>query len=94
GYATQSVEVDLGEIVRNAEAALRPALVLRGQAISLELPDSGPQVRSDPRIVEQVVMNLLSNANRHSPEHGHITVSATHLDHQTVRLEVSDTGPG
>lgn len=94
GYAIQSVAVDLGEVVRNAEATLRPAIVLRHQTVELELPEAGPTVRSDPRIVEQVVMNLLANANRHSPDAGQVTVTATHLDHNTVRLEVSDTGPG
>lgn len=94
GYAIQSVAVDLGEVVRNAEATLRPAIVLRRQTVTLEVPEVGPMVRSDPRIVEQVVMNLLANANRHSPEAGHLTATATHLDHGTVRLEVSDTGPG
>ncbi len=94
GYAVQSIAVDLGAIVRGAEEGLRPALVLRGQAVALELPSEGPLVRADPRIVEQVVVNLLSNANRHAPEHGRITVTATQLDRNTVRLEVSDTGPG
>src|SRR5690606_20122786 len=94
GYAVQSVSVDLGQIVRNAESTLRPALALRGQTVSLALPEGGPAVRSDPRIVDQVVMNLLANANRHSPEGGRVSISATHLDHTTVRLEVSDSGPG
>ncbi|MGE3961669.1 MAG: sensor histidine kinase [Dehalococcoidia bacterium] len=94
GYAVQETAVDLGEMVRGAEAALRPAMVLRGQEVILELPERGPRVLSDPRIVEQVVMNLLANANRHSPERGHISVTASQLDHNTVRLEVADTGPG
>lgn len=94
GYEVQSVAVDLGAVVRSAEATLRPALVLRQQAVAFELPEAGPLVRSDPRIVEQVVMNLLANANRHSPAGGEVTVSAVHLDHTTVRLEVSDAGPG
>jgi len=94
GYEVQSVAVDLGAVVRSAEATLRPALVLRQQAVAFELPETGPVVRSDPRIVEQVVMNLLANANRHSPAGGEVTVSAVHLDHTTVRLEVSDAGPG
>lgn len=94
GYALQSVAVDLGQVARSAEAAIRPALVLRGQTLELGLPEGGPTVRSDPRIVDQVVMNLLANANRHAPEGGQIRVTATHLERNTVRLEVSDDGPG
>ncbi len=94
GYTLQSVAVDLGHVIRGAEATLRPAIAIRSQTVTLELPEAGPTVRSDPRIVDQVVMNLVANANRHSPEGGRVTITATHLDHNTVRLEVSDSGPG
>ena len=94
GYSVQSIAVDLGAAIRQAEQTMRPALAIRAQTVTLDLPEAGPMVRSDPRIVAQVVMNLLANANRHSPEGGHVRIAATHLDHGTVRMEVSDTGPG
>ncbi|MEX1022859.1 MAG: HAMP domain-containing sensor histidine kinase [Dehalococcoidia bacterium] len=94
GYALQPREVDVAEVVRSAEATLRPALMLREQSVALELPDDGPRAYIDARILEQVTLNLLSNANRHSPFGGSITVSAARLDGATVRIEVSDSGPG
>ena len=93
-YETASVPVDLSAVVRMAESTLRPALVLRQQSLSMALPEEGPVIVSDPRIVEQVALNLLSNANRHTPLGGQIHISAARFDHRTVRLEVSDTGPG
>jgi signal transduction histidine kinase len=94
GYSIRSETIDLGEIVRRAEATLRPALLQRRQTITLDIPERGPGVISDTRVVEQVVMNLISNANRYSPTGGAIRVTAMQLDHSVARLEVSDDGPG
>jgi signal transduction histidine kinase len=68
--------------------------MLRQHAVTLDLPPSGPIAHADPRVLEQVVLNLLSNANRHSPAAGSIRVSAVLLDGNTVRMEVDDDGPG
>lgn len=93
-YAAQRVEVDLGAVVRSAEATLRPALMLREQSVELDLPPEGPMVVTDPRVMEQVTLNLISNANRHGPPGGAITVSARATEQGGVRLEVTDSGPG
>ncbi len=93
GYAVQRVEVDLGAVVRSAEATLRPALLLREQSVELDLPAEGPVALADPRILEQVTLNLLSNANRHGPVGGAIRIVARR-DQDTVRLEIADDGPG
>lgn len=94
GYAPRSEPVDLGMAVRTAEATLRPAIMLREQSLALDLPERGPTVVGDPRVVEQVILNLLSNANRHSPPRGQIRVVARQLDRQFARLEVIDNGEG
>jgi signal transduction histidine kinase len=93
-YPVEPRDVDLGAVIRSAEATLRPALMLRQHAVTLDLPPSGPIAHADPRVLEQVVLNLLSNANRHSPAAGSIRVSAVLLDGNTVRMEVDDDGPG
>jgi signal transduction histidine kinase len=93
GYALQPQDVDVAAVVRGAEETLRPALMLQNQSITLDLPPSGPIACVDVRVLEQVTLNLLSNANRHSPAGGSITISARQVD-AAVRLEVADTGPG
>ena len=49
--------------------------------------------RGDPRAVEQVLVNLLDNAVKYTPEGGAITVRAER-DGARVRVSVADTGPG
>src|SRR5690606_32026454 len=93
-YTVQRVEVDLGDVVRSAEATLRPALMLREQSVELDLPPEGPVVLTDRRVMEQVTLNLISNANRHGPPGGAISVRLHTTSEGVVRLEVVDDGPG
>ena len=46
-----------------------------------------------PNYLERIIVNLLSNALKHSPGGGRITLSLEH-DHDNVLLRVSDTGTG
>jgi signal transduction histidine kinase len=55
--------------------------------------DSNPVVAGDPERVQQVVMNLLDNAIRFTPRPGVIEMRAAR-ENGSVRLEVSDDGPG
>ena len=51
-------------------------------------------VFADPRRVEQILVNLLDNANKYSPAGGKITLSWESQNHGEVLLKVKDTGPG
>ncbi len=52
-----------------------------------------PIVVADPDSVMQVLENLISNAIKFSPPGSQVRL-ATHLDHNRVRVEISDAGPG
>ncbi len=47
----------------------------------------------DPEMIGRIVDNLLSNAIRHTPPHGHVSISATAVD-GGLRLAVADGGEG
>src|SRR5205814_8549890 len=80
-------------------AQVRPLLDARGQALTLDLPEAHASrwnmltVLADRRRIEQVLLNLLSNANKYTPEGGRITLGATPRDGQ-VKVFVRDDGPG
>jgi len=67
----------------------------REKAISLEtqVAPSLPIIMADPDRLRQVFGNLISNALRHTPAGGRITLAASALD-GAVQFSVSDTGPG
>jgi signal transduction histidine kinase len=68
------------------------ALNENGNTLSLALPEGLPEIAADPDVIEQVVLNLLSNAARHTVN-GAIAVSLTAGNgYQTVR--VADSGEG
>ncbi len=96
GSEAQSVSLaplDVREALRGAESVLRPAVMLRDQSLALELPERPLLALADARALDQVVMNLLSNANRHTPAGGSIVVRAAEAGAR-VRLEIEDSGPG
>ncbi|MBP0002814.1 MAG: histidine kinase [Cyanobacteria bacterium SBC] len=68
----------------------------QAKALCLEtdFPQDIPFVYADPKQVSQVVMNLLDNAIKYTPEGGTIEVSLLHRTSGKVQVSISDTGPG
>jgi len=85
--------VDVADAMRLAEAVLRPAFMLGEQSLTFELPKEPVTAYADPRYVEQVALNLLSNANRRTPMGGRVHVRLSRSDDRTTRIEVEDSGP-
>ena len=56
-------------------------------------PDTDTRVTVDPDAVEQVLLNLLANAARHTPDGGRIAVSVSR-DNGHVQIDVADDGEG
>jgi signal transduction histidine kinase/CheY-like chemotaxis protein len=83
--------VDIGPLIERLSAALRP-MVAADVELLVDLPRSGLVLRTDPALVERVVVNLLSNAVKFTA-HGHVRCTgAQHGD--AIEITVSDTGIG
>ena len=61
--------------------------------VELDLPGSLPEVRADRERVMQVMMNIVSNAIKYTPDGGRIRISAGQAGDQ-VWMEVDDNGIG
>ena len=81
------------EMVSGAVALMNPLLAAKRQTLSVEVEDPQPAVLVDRRRFEQVVVNLLSNAQRHTPEGGRIEVRIGGDDGDVV-IAITDSGPG
>ncbi len=66
----------------------------KGIAIQVKAMPDLPVVELDPERMTQVLGNLVSNALRHTPTDGMITLSAKQLDSQDLMITVQDTGSG
>lgn len=93
-YPMNPADVDLPALVERSASLMRPAFLLRRQELALDLPADTPHVLADKQLLEQVVLNLLANANRHAPSSTTITLTARAADHDRVVLEVDDAGNG
>jgi signal transduction histidine kinase len=85
--------VDAGEVVANAMALVYPLIINKQQKLELGLTSPGPPVLVDRRRFEQVLVNLLSNANRFTPVGGEITIHVREEGGEVI-IAVSDSGPG
>lgn len=68
----------------------------KAQTLAVEIDDNLPLVIVDPLRIKQVLINLLSNASKFTPEGGRITIlgSRSRTDQESVAISVSDTGVG
>jgi signal transduction histidine kinase/ActR/RegA family two-component response regulator len=84
--------VDLGENIRGAVEAMMPLAAAKGVDVRFG-PTPFAHVVADPRRLEQVFLNLFSNAVKFTPSGGHIAIDVTVSDH-TAQISVTDTGAG
>jgi two-component system, OmpR family, sensor histidine kinase BaeS len=81
------------DLVASAVAAHGPPASTAGLRLSTDVEPSLPLVDVDAVRIGEVLSNLLTNAVRHTPSGGSVTVSARHQDGAVV-FAVSDTGSG
>lgn len=92
GNATERTQVDLVPIVEAAHQLCRPAFDARNLTVARRLP-ARLMVRANPDQLAQVVLNLLQNAARYTPEGGQVTI-AGRQEAQDVLVAILNTGPG
>jgi signal transduction histidine kinase len=86
-------ECDAWIVVRESVATVEPAAERRGIAIDLSGPDGAVPCRSDAARIRQILINLLTNAVRHSPPGQPIVVELRVVD-DGIRFDVVDRGEG
>jgi two-component system, NtrC family, sensor kinase len=86
-------DVDLPKTIAQTLSLVRERAERRGIALSSAVDDAIGIVRADARKVKQVLLNLLSNALKFTPEGGRIDVRATAFADR-VEVSVTDTGIG
>jgi two-component system OmpR family sensor kinase len=91
GQSLQHDQVDLTRLAVEAVADAR--ITGPQQRWSLDLPDHPVTVRGDEYRLQQVIVNLLSNARTHTPPGTRVRLSIAELD-DAVELSVHDDGPG
>lgn len=89
----QREPVALGPLAAHLVKKCTPLLEQARVTVKLEIPAELPLAFADPDQVEQVLLNLLENALRHSPPGGTVTLVARESQGDLL-VQVQDEGPG
>ena len=93
-FRIQPQKIALGKLFIDVVEELSSSIASKSQQIQTDIPQDFPCVYADPERLRQVVMNLLDNAIKYTPENGLISISGIHRTTQKVQFSIEDNGPG
>lgn len=85
--------LDIASVVAATSGILAPLMVQREQTLSVSASPDLPDIIADKQRLSQILLNLLSNAQKYSPDGSEISLSIDSQDKQVV-FTVSDSGVG
>jgi PAS domain S-box-containing protein len=85
--------LSLSPVVSTAVEAVRPLLEERGHELSVALADDGLRLEADPLRLEQILVNLLTNAAKYTEAGGRVALTARREPPDIV-ITIRDTGIG
>ncbi|MCC5606424.1 histidine kinase [Nostoc sp. CHAB 5834] len=87
-------KIQLGKVCLDVLEELCDRYTAKSQEVETDIPNDLPYVYADPERIRQVLVNLLDNAIKYTPEGGKISVAGLHRTTQKVQFSIGDTGPG
>jgi len=85
--------LDVSELLQDIAAMVRPQAEAQGIGVDVRVSAPLPAAHADPMRIRQVLLNLVGNALRHTPEGGAITLAAEAAE-GAITVSVRDTGSG
>ena len=87
-------KLDLKKLCKESIAQFNKQTLLKSQTIVQDIPQDIPYVYADEDLIRQLLVNLLDNAIKYTPDSGQITLSVLHRTSQKVQVSVIDNGLG
>ena len=84
----------LGPVAAEAILELEKLWVGRALELITDIPTDLPDVYADQRRMRQVLLNLLENAFKFTPDGGQVSLTILHRTSQWLQVSVCDSGPG
>ena len=91
-YVQHQVPTDIGQIIKEIVSLMESRAQERGISLAYSCQDLKP-IQADPKNMEEIFNNLITNAINYSPEGGRVTITANRIGEYT-EIKVEDTGVG
>ncbi|MFC2019100.1 PAS domain S-box protein [Chloroflexota bacterium] len=85
--------MDIGEIIASAVQIMKSILTSKKQQIEVNIAEDIPLVRAEPNKILQILLNLLSNANKYTQAGGQLGIEAVR-NGEWCQVSVVDNGYG
>ena len=86
-------DMSVKEIVHDCSRFIIKAVGEKDIRYAVDVPESFPSLRADKRAVKQILINLLSNSVKYTPNEGQVTLSARVSNGHHI-FEIRDNGTG
>jgi PAS domain S-box-containing protein len=86
--------IDPGAEILETVRMIGPRAEAGKVAVETELTQAPVSIEADRRAFRQIVLNIVSNAVKFTPEGGHVVIAMDRNDRSKPRLRISDTGIG
>ncbi len=86
--------LNLGTVAAETILELEKLWVGRQLRLVTDIPADLPDVYADGRRMRQVLLNLLENALKYTPDNGEVSLALLHRTSQWVQVSICDSGPG
>jgi two-component system clock-associated histidine kinase SasA len=90
----QQQKLNLAVLCHDVLAEMRQRTQSKSQQMETDIPQDLPLVYADEERVRQVLVNLLDNAIKYTPEGGTIELTLLHRTTEKVQVIIGDNGPG
>lgn len=89
----QLEDTDLGSVIRDAAMLVGDDINRRGHKLQFDIPENPVSWRCDKLKLKQILINILSNAAKFTPEQGKIRLELNACDDE-VTIAIEDNGVG